>query len=97
MKHRLLSFEYHGQTYLVNEAGEIKANGIGRHSPEWVFRGGSRHHWRNGIDVTLAQAFAKPESLNGCYGWDIDHGTTRQWRSQSDGKTSRISGAHLVS
>jgi hypothetical protein len=89
-KARILTFTFRGETYKVNERGEIMANGLPGHSREWIFLGGSRHHWRRGIDVTLRDAFTDPALLNGCLGWDIDHGTTRQWLGQYAGGLPRI-------
>ena len=92
----VLTFEYNGQTYFVDCSGRINANGIRAFSNSWIFKGGSRHIRRNGIDVTRGQAWENPELLNGCYGWDWDHGTNRAWRSVRNGKVARISGARLV-
>lgn len=93
---KTLSFFHRGDLYLVNERGEINANGIGRFSPDWVFLGGSRHHWSNRIGVTLADAFRDPALLNGCLGWDRDHGTTRRWGGRYCGKIPRIEHATLI-
>ena len=90
---KTLRFTYRGDSYSVNESGHIKANGLPSHSTDWVFLGGSRHHMTNRIEVTLADAFRDPSLLNGCLGWDRDHGTTRQWRSRCGGSLSRIYGA----
>ena len=92
---KTLLFTYRGDSYLVNESGHIKANGLPYFSSEWVFRGGSRHHWSRHIDVSLAAAFANPSALNGCLGWDVDHGTKRQWRSSAHGSLCRIYGASV--
>lgn len=90
---RTLRFTYQGDSYSVNEVGHIKANGLHSHSPNWIFRGGSRHHMNNHVTVTLQDAFREPSLLNGCYGWDIDHGTERAWRSRSGRSIARIWGA----
>ena len=62
----------------------------------WVFLGVSFHHWRQGIDLCLAEAFKAPEKLKGGMVWDIDHGTTRQWRGQYYGKLPRITNAYVA-
>lgn len=92
---RTLNFTSGGNDYIVNEKGHINGNGIGYFSPKWIFLGGSRHHWRNGIDVTLKEAFDFPGLLDGCIGWDIDHGTTRKWGGKYYGKIPRISGVFV--
>lgn len=92
---KILVFTFRGETYRVNDKGHINANGLGHFSDTWVFLGGSKHHWSNSINVTLAQAFKTPSLLNGCLGWDKDHGTTRQWGGQYNGKLPRISGAYV--
>jgi hypothetical protein len=92
---RVLRFTYAGDFYEVNERGHIKANGLPTHSPNWIFKGGSRNHMRRGVDITLSHAFRDPSALEGCYGWDMDHGTTRSWRSQVSGKTARIHGVYV--
>lgn len=96
MKTRTLEFYFRGQQYLVNEQGRINANGIGHHSEHWVFLGGSSHHWHNPPTVSLREAFAMPGLLDGCLGWDIDHGTTRQWGGSYYGKLPRITRARVI-
>lgn len=90
---KTLRFTYRGDSYSVNESGHIKTNGLPSHSRDWLFLGGSRHHMSNSIAVSLQDAFREPSLLNGCYGWDVDHGTTRAWRSRSGGRIARIWGA----
>lgn len=92
---KLLYFTFRGDHYIVNEAGEIKANGLKYHSKNWIFLGGSRHHWATHIQVTLKEAFELPGLLNGCLGWDKDHGTTRTWGGQYYGKLPRINNAYV--
>jgi len=92
----ILEFYYSGKYYEVNEQGEIKANGLKDHSKNWIFLGGSSHHWHRQITVSLKEAFKNPSRLNGCLGWDIDHGTVRQWRSGTyGGKLERIKYARI--
>ncbi len=91
-----LSFYFRGQQYLVNKKGEIKANGLTEHSKTWIFRGGAKHHMQNYPTITLKDAFEKPELLDGCLGFDIDHGTYRAWGGQYNGKLPRITNAQLV-
>lgn len=92
---KTLDFNFMGKPYSVTESGHIKANGLGDYSPSWIFLGGSSHHWHNRVTVTLAEAFELPGLLNGCFGWDIDHGTTRRWGGRYYGKTPRITAAHI--
>lgn len=93
---RVLIFKFRGDWYKVNERGHINANGIGHYSESWVFLGGTKHHWSNHITVSLRDAFIKPEELNGCLGFDRDHGTYRQWGGQYNGKLPRISNAYIT-
>ena len=92
---KVLEFVFRGETYLVNEEGHINANGINKFSKTWIFLGGSSHHWHTHITVTLKDAFDFPGMLNGCLGWDADHGTVSQWRGQYYGRLPRINNAHV--
>jgi len=92
---KILHFYFRGMEYLVNEKGEINANNIGRFSPDWIFLGGSEHHWHNHITVPLAKAFEWPLLLNRCLGWDRDHGTVRQWRGYYYSRIARIQNAYI--
>jgi len=93
---KILNFYFRGQLYKVNEAGEINANGIEHYSTAWLFLGGTKHHWSNHITVKLSEVFNDPTILNGCLGFDRDHGTVRQWGGRYNGKLPRISGAHII-
>ena len=93
---RELRFTFRGEEYRVNEEGHISANGIGQFSKEWVFLGGSCHHWCNSVSLPLAVAFENPKLLNGCLGWDRDHGTVRRWGGLYHGKLARIERAHVI-
>ena len=93
---KILCFYHRGQLYKVNESGMISTYGINHYSDSWIFLGGSSHHWHNHITVTREQAFKEPSLLNGCLGWDIDHGTTRQWGGRYNGKTPRIQNAYVI-
>lgn len=93
---KTLHFTFRGEHYAVDELGRINANGIGHHSASWIFLGGSSHHWCNNITVPLAVAFEHPERLNGCLGWDRDHGTTRRWGGQYCGRLPRIREAYVT-
>ena len=93
---KILSFYFRGELYLVNEAGEIKANGLPEHSKNWIFLGGAPHHTQNHPVVTLKAAFANPELLNKCLGFDKDHGTTRGWGGRYLGKLPRITNARVI-
>lgn len=91
-----LRFYFRGELYRVNQQGQICANGLRDFSENWLFLGGSRHHWRNGVDVSFTSAWACPALLNGTLGWDRDYGTTRRWGGRYAGKVPRISSAHLA-
>lgn len=95
-KIKVLSFYCRGEQYLVNEEGHINANNIGYFSSKWLFLGGTKHHWSNRIQHSLKDAFENPQLLNGCLGWDRDHGTLRQWGGRYNGKLPRISGAQII-
>lgn len=92
---KVLHFTFRGQPYMVNESGHIMANGLNTFSPTWIFLGGSNHHWSNRINVTLKDAFENPKLLDGCLGWDKDHGTTRKWGGSHHGKLPRIVNAYV--
>lgn len=91
-----LQFYFRGELYKVNEAGHINANGINKFSDTWIFMGGTKHHWSNHITVTLKDAFNNPSLLNGCLGFDKDHGTTRQWGGRYNGGLPRITNANVT-
>ncbi len=100
MKHtpvkRYLHFHIRGEYYLVNEAGEMKQESSKEpFSGEWIFLGGSTHHWRKGYDVPLSVAFEYPKLLNGCLLWDKNHGTMRQWGGNWYGRLPRICNAYI--
>lgn len=92
---KILKFTFRGRQYQVDEKGRINANGIGHFSDNWIFLGGSRHHFSKRIDVTLEDAFQMPGLLNGCLGWDRDHGTVRKWGGRFYGKLPRITRAYV--
>ena len=94
-KMKVLCFLFRGEEYLVDESGRININRTG-FSDHWIFRGGSPHHWHEHVVVTLAQAFENPKLLDGCMGWDIDHGTRRKWCGQYNGRLPRICNAHII-
>lgn len=92
---KILNFTFRGKPYKVDEKGRINANGIGYFSDNWIFLGGTKHHWSTHITVPLKRAFENPESLNGCLGFDKDHGTMRQWGGSWNGKLPRICRAFI--
>lgn len=96
MKTRILHFNFRDQHYKVDEKGRINANGINHYSNTWLFLGGTKHHWSNHITVRLTDAFNNPSLLNGCLGFDKDHGTIRGWGGSWGGKLPRISGAYVT-
>ena len=92
---KTINFSFRGRQYEVDESGRINANGINHFSDTWIFLGCTKHHWSNHITVTLKDAFNDPTLLNGCLGFDKDHGTIRQWCGQYCGKLPHISGAYI--
>jgi len=92
---KVLAFNFRGQKYLVDLQGRINANDIGYFSEAWIFLGGSSHHWHTSIKVTRDAAFENPKLLNGCLGWDRDHGTIRRWGGLWNGRIPRMSNAHI--
>jgi hypothetical protein len=80
---KTLHFLCRGQWYKVTEKGYI------------IIMGVSKHHWRQGIDIGLKEAFKTPESLIDGLVWDIDHGTVRQWGGSFNGKLPRIVRAYV--
>lgn len=95
MATKTLYFNHRGDFYEVNPKGWIERNSHGYFSSDWIFLGGSSHHWHNRPTVTLADAFKDPEKLNGCIGWDRDHGTVRSWNGKWAGRIPRIRNAHV--
>ena len=93
---KTLEFMFRGEQYQVDEQGRINANGIGHFSEDWIFLGGSSHHWHNRVTVSLANAFNMPGLLNDCLGWDKDHGTVRRWGGQYYGRIPRIKNAQVI-
>jgi len=93
---KILTFAFRGEYYQVDEQGRIKANGLPDFSDDWIFLGGSPHHWHSHIVVSLKDAFNLPGLLNGCLGWDRDHGTVRRWGGQYYGRVPRIQNAHIT-
>jgi hypothetical protein len=95
-KSKILAFLFRGKEYRVDEKGRINTNGLGYYSGDWLFVGGTRHHWSNRATVSLSDAFKNPKALNGCLGFDRDHGTFRQWGGSYCGHLPRITGAHIT-
>jgi hypothetical protein len=93
---KVLNFKFRDQYYKVNEKGEIMANGLKSYSPTWKFLGGTKHHWSKHIDVGFGLALRYPEKLEGCLGWDLDHGTLRQWGGSYNGKLPRITNVYVT-
>jgi hypothetical protein len=97
---RTLNFSFRGEWYEIDEHGHIKhqrSDGYGNKTfhQDWLFLGGTKHHWSNRITVPLVMAFENPELLNGCLGWDKDHGTTREWGGRYCGRIPRITHCHV--
>ena len=92
----ILQFMFRGEIYKVDENGRINANGINHYSDSWIFLGGSPHHWHQRIVYSLKDAFKNPQYLNGCLGWDRDHGTIREWSGKYNGKLPRIKNAQII-
>ena len=93
---KTLNFMFRGETYKVDEQGRINANGINHFSDTWIFLGGTQHHWSNHVTVTLKDAFDLPGLLDGCLGFDRDHGTIRQWGGKYYGKLPRIHNVYVT-
>jgi len=84
---------FRGKEYQVDQTGRIKVDG--EFSNTRIFLGGSTHHWCKFTDVTLDMAFKNPSLLDGCLGWDTDHGAVRRWGGRYNGKLPRISGVYV--
>lgn len=91
---KVLHFTIRNDTYKVRENGDITQN-HNDWSGNWKFLGVSYHHWRNGVDFTVKEAFLNPRKLIGGLVWDIDYGTTRQWGGQYCGKLPRVTNAYI--
>ena len=92
----MLLFQCRGEWFKVNNDGFITpANGRDEFSGGWEFLGVSFHHWRRGVDLLFSQDI-DPTKLIGGLVWDRDHGTTRQWGGQYNGKLPRITSAYKV-
>lgn len=90
-----LHYIYRGKEYKVNRQGALTQAGNKSFSYNWHFLGVSFHHWRNGIDVTLDQAFEDPKSIIKGLIWDRDHGTLRRSGGSYFGRLPRITSAWL--
>lgn len=93
---KILQFTFRGQIYKVDQQGRIKANGLSDYSNDWIFLGGSHHHFCNRITRPLSQVFKTPEILNNCLGADKDHGTYRIWGGQYYGRLPRINNTRII-
>jgi hypothetical protein len=93
---KILNFTFFGKLYQVNEKGHIKSNGLDYFSTDWIFIGGSSHWKKNYPNISREVAFKTPELLENCYGWDIDHGNTRQWGGQYAGGIPRIKNVYIT-
>ena len=94
---KTLKFQCRGEWYKVKPNGDMiqTTNKYNEWDDGWRFLGISRHHWRQGIDVTVEQAFSDPDLLIGGIVWDVDHGTTRQWGGSWYGKLPRITAVYV--
>lgn len=92
-----LFFKCRGEWYKVKKNGNILQinNTYNKWDNKWLFLGVSFHHWRQGLDLKLKEAFKDPKKLIGGLVWDIDHGTTRQWGGCYCGKFPRITEAYI--
>ena len=90
---KVLFFQCRGETFKVNERGELTQAGNGDFSGGWHFIGISSHHWHSHTTTSMLDGFNSPESLVGGLVWDNDHGTTRRWAGQYLGKLPRITAA----
>ncbi len=80
---RILKIQHGDNLYTVNQRGEITRPESPVLSGSWIFLGFSEHNFSNRITYPLADIFADPSRLvsKRLYGWDVDHGTRRQWSS----------------
>lgn len=90
MKKKVLNIMIRGKHYTINEDGHI--NG----SSDWIFLGGSTHHWHNRITIPFEKSMENYRDFVGCLMWDKDHGTTRQWGGSYNGKLPRITDAWIT-
>ena len=96
MSGQVLKFCCRGEWYKVKPNGDLLqvANTYNEWGETWKFLGVSFHHWRQGIDLSVTEAFQEPKKLIGGLVWDRDHGTSRQWGGQYNGKLPRITQAY---
>jgi hypothetical protein len=90
---RYLHFMARGEYFVINRKGEVKSKGSGEFSPTWLILGFSTHHWRQGWDIPVSEAFKKPASIVKTIVWDKDHGTVRTWGGSYYGKLPRVTAA----
>ena len=93
---KILYFTCRGEEFKVRKDGiMMQANSTFNSFGEWIFLGISKHHWRNGLDVTCKEAFKNPNSIIDGLVWDVDYGTTRSWRGRYCGGLPRITNAYI--
>ena len=86
----LLYFCTRGETYKVNEKGEMTQSKNNDFSGHWLFLGVSFHHWKRSIDRTFQEIWESPARACGGLVWDLDCGTTRVWGGNYHGRLPRI-------
>lgn len=93
---KTLNFRHRDVYYTINELGQIKTNHTSDFSDNWIFLGGTKHHWSNHITVSLKECFENPKALEGCLGFDKDHGTMREWGGSYCGTLPRIRNVYII-
>ena len=87
---KILYFKHRDALYQVNEEGYIKSEKSKNFSKNWIFLGVSKHHMNNHVTIPFKKCWENPDLMMNGYVWDVDHGTTRMWSGQYNGKIPRI-------
>lgn len=94
----MLNIIIRGENYKIDKHGCILggSNNVEltcKNGHQWDFLGVSKHHWKQSVDFTFKDIQKNPKLAIGGLFWDIDHGTTRQWKGRYCGKLPRITNA----
>lgn len=94
---KTLLFEARGEWYKVKENGDLLQvnNTYNKWDKNWKLLGVSFHHWKQSINLGVKELFKNPDKMKNGIIWDIDHGTTRVWGGQYNGKLPRVSSAYI--
>ena len=91
MKKEVLYLSIRGEKYKIHSNGDIeRTDMVFSPSEEWKFLGVSTHWRNNHIVHSFEDIWDKPELALKGYVWDLDHGTTRMWGGQYNGKLPRV-------